>query len=211
MFFYYKTTGKPATSGSSISIDATSTGFVASNTTVSVPHTCSGSNRGLMVFVSTPSARTITSVTYNGVGLTSINRSTGAETVSAYYLIAPATGTNNIVVNLDSTGMIIFGAVSLNGAHQTIQPNANNTQSTTTTSITTNVTTTVGNCWLFMGARAAGDGATDAGASTFERITNNGFLQVFDSNGTVGVGTFGLTTTQVSQPVSHSIIAIRPA
>ena len=71
------------------------------NTTLS--HTCSNRNRLLLVGVtsedSTLADRNITSVTYNSVSMTSaVTATVGNNSSHIWYLIAPDSGTNNIIV-----------------------------------------------------------------------------------------------------------------
>lgn len=87
-------------------------------------HTCSGSDRLLRVTTSHfDNSDTIDSITYNGVALTAVpggSTNNGQYYVTAYYLIAPDTGTHDIVVTV--TGSVFdfgAGAISYTDAHQT--------------------------------------------------------------------------------------------
>ena len=88
-------------------------------------HTCSGTDRLLRVTVSHfDSSDAVTGVTYNGVALTAVP--SGATTngqcwITAYYLIAPDTGTHDIVVTV-AGNVFDFGAgaISYNDVHQTV-------------------------------------------------------------------------------------------
>lgn len=88
-------------------------------------HTCSGADRLLRVTVSHfDSNDAVTDITYNGVALTAVP--SGATTngqywITAYYLIAPDTGTHDIVVTV-SGNVFDFGAgaISYNDVHQTV-------------------------------------------------------------------------------------------
>lgn len=100
---------------------ALTSGVVTSSFTVG-----SGSNRLLLVCVSyaTNSSNRVSSVTYNGTGLTSLIVTTigGVNKLvqEVWYLRAPPTGTANVVVNLNATGVSIMGvgAISLADANQ---------------------------------------------------------------------------------------------
>ena len=87
-------------------------------------HTCSGSDRLLRVTTSHfDSSDTVTGVTYNGVALTAVpsgSTNNGQYYITAYYLIAPDTGTHDIVVTV-SGSVFDFGAgaISYTDAHQT--------------------------------------------------------------------------------------------
>jgi hypothetical protein len=97
----------------------------ASNT-VTWSHTCSGSNRLLIVGVAVGAntSPTISSVTYNGVAMTSVgkmntNNQTNAGFVELFRLIAPATGTNSVVVTTSAAVLTLAaGSVSFTGVHQ---------------------------------------------------------------------------------------------
>lgn len=117
-------------------------------------HTCSGSNRLLVVGISISDSnsanRPVTSVTYNGVALTKIaSVDTGAgtsERVEMWYLINPASGEHNVIIN--TTGILNFisaGAISLTGAKQSGQPDASNTASDSSLEATVTVTTVANN------------------------------------------------------------------
>jgi hypothetical protein len=147
----------------SLSVDATSNsgeGISVSSDTWS--HTCSGSNRILVVGVNarglvSNTNTTVTGVTYNGVALTKIRHDSvdSGDTMRGrtelWYLIAPATGANNIVVTW--TGTVDFeccGAISLTGAIQSSSAiDANNGQSANTdTTPSTDVTVVAQGCYV---------------------------------------------------------------
>lgn len=88
-------------------------------------HTCSGLNRLLRVTVSHfDSSDVVSSITYNGVALTAVPggaTNNGQYYITAYYLIAPDTGTHDIVVTM--TGNVFefgAGAISYVDVHQTV-------------------------------------------------------------------------------------------
>lgn len=106
-------------------------------------HTCTGSDRALDVNISIyDSADFPTSVTYNGVALTLIgSTSNGQYTVYQYYLIAPATGANNIEVAVSGNVFDFVGSgVSLTGVDQTTAIGTQAVNSGTDTTPTVNVT-----------------------------------------------------------------------
>lgn len=100
-------------------------------TTVTWAHIVTGSNTALVVFVGvgqnsgSDATKTISSVTYNAVGMTQIgtpkhtNDST-AGYLACYGLINPTTGTNNVVVTFASAPSTAeCGSVSFTGVNQT--------------------------------------------------------------------------------------------
>jgi uncharacterized repeat protein (TIGR01451 family) len=98
---------------------------------ITVPATVAGTNNVLIVGVSMNitgnTGATVASVTYNGVALTlagAHNDAGNSRRVEIWYLVAPATGTNNVVVNLNlpgGTGVVgtVVGATNVSGADQT--------------------------------------------------------------------------------------------
>jgi hypothetical protein len=147
-------------------------------------HTVSGRNRILIVGVSinNTAGQTVLNpggVTYAGVALTQIG--VGSRTnahVEMWYLIAPSTGTNNVVVTLSggATARFVVGAVSFTNVDQTSPlgtfQSANN--STATASVT--VTSAPGE--LVVGAlakRISTEGATVGAGQTeyWNRVTSN--------------------------------------
>lgn len=134
---------------------STTNGVTVSSLTWS--HTCStSSNRLLVVGVQVEDASAsdavVSSITYNSVALTKIRSDVeGAGPVNRselWYLIAPSTGANNIVVTFAGTvDGATAGAVSFTNALQSGQPNANNGfNQGSNTSITVDVTSTTDNC-----------------------------------------------------------------
>jgi uncharacterized repeat protein (TIGR01451 family) len=113
---------------------ATSIGqhVAAGTTTVTLPHTTAGSNRVLVVGISMNIANntgaTVSGVTYNGVALARAgahNDSGLTRRVEMWYLAAPSTGLNNVVVTVNlpgGTGVlgVVVGAATFTGADQTI-------------------------------------------------------------------------------------------
>lgn len=108
-----------------IAFDTASSGDSGSGqTTLTISHTCNGSNRLLVFGLAMPaSAPNINSVKYAGVDMNLISsvigmpNETGAK-IAFYYLLNPAAGTNNIVVTI-STGYRIIGAgASYTGVNQ---------------------------------------------------------------------------------------------
>lgn len=80
-------------------------------------HTCSGSDRYLLVGVSSPY---VTGVTYAGTAMSLISSyGTGTAAIRVYGLVAPAAGTNSVVVTLSGTALFNAIGVSLAGVDQT--------------------------------------------------------------------------------------------
>lgn len=125
-------------------------------TTLSWSHTCAGTNRilivGVQVFDDTDDTeRTVASVTYNGVAMTRIDRQiTGNIASELWRLVAPATGTNTVLVTLGAANdFSLAQSSSYTGVDQSAPINASNkATSSSTMDATVNVTSTVDNCMV---------------------------------------------------------------
>lgn len=96
-----------------------STGAInASSKTVS--HTTgSGSNRLLLVTVHWNGTQNVSSVTYGGTAMTGLTAVANGNVKSqTYWLAAPASGANNVVVNMSSAANLMVDIVSLSNASQ---------------------------------------------------------------------------------------------
>lgn len=185
-------------------------------------HTCSGSDRILLVAAMCPpdsGSYTGNSCTYNGVSMTEINHvsvSNGTSDwhISLWYLIAPATGANNIVFN--GTFTYAFAAASYTGVNQTNPVDsfaASNSGGSNVTSFAQSTTVVASNCWLVEAFRNMTGGST-AGTGTFQRQVGgypNDTIYLYDSNGTVGTGTQTLNTNFSSNKAGAVILSMSPA
>jgi len=110
----------------SVAIDAVSTG-VTTASSLTISHTTSGTNRLMLVGVSivkeTVGAPTVSSITYNGVGLSLVGAQATSDSegrIEIWRLVAPATGANNVVVNLSAVPQsATVGVMTFTGVHQT--------------------------------------------------------------------------------------------
>lgn len=109
------------------------------NGTQTLSHTCTGSNRYLVFQIARydGTLATLSSITYNGVTMTSIgNTTSGAVRIDSYGLIAPATGANNCSVTLsDADQGVCLSAVSFTGVHQTTPTGTLRTNTGTTSTV----------------------------------------------------------------------------
>lgn len=168
---YLSVTGLSGYAAAGIAFDAATNGNDTTGTSLTFAHTCSGSNRILFVgIVGNTASNLISGVTYNGVAMTQIASSPvqvpSDRYINLYYLVAPATGSNNVVVSASSSTYMAAAAVSYTGAAQTSPIDVDGT--TTTASANTlskALTTTVDNDWTVMICQAGG-GINTSGAST---------------------------------------------
>lgn len=100
--------------------NAASTAF-ADATSVSWSHTVSGSDRLLIMGISTSDQASVTGMTYAGTSLTNILATLTSVNVrvQSRSLVAPATGTNTATITIDIDRRITGRAHSYTGVHQT--------------------------------------------------------------------------------------------
>jgi hypothetical protein len=193
----------------------THSGF-SSASSFSFSHTTSGSDRLLIVHVYDGNDR-VTNVTYNGVGLTLVEDllMTGAaagQYIQLWYLLNPASGTNNVTITGSASMSLYASAVSYTGVEQTGQPDASTKQAASpNTSLTTTVTTTDDNCWL-MGYAYRGTTISAGAGTTLRGGSVAGILEVIDSNGAkTPAGSHSLITTSSSTFAGHVMASFSPA
>lgn len=196
---------------------ASSSGYEASLSTYNWSHTCTGNNRILFVGVSIFAAGSVTSITYNGVNLTFIRSDVnGVYKSELWYLVAPATGSNSIVVTLDASLTSIASAVSYTGVHQTSPIEANaGANGTGAADASVDVTTVADADWVVDNVSTQ-DGAITVGTGNTSRANNSGALgsgAMGDTNGPkspAGAVTMSWTDIAALQSWAISATAIRP-
>jgi hypothetical protein len=159
-----------------ISFDATS-GTTGSGTTVTYSHTCSGTNTILFVAACSYTADRITGITYNGVSMTFINKTSRSTAfISLYYLINPSTGANNVVVSSSPSDTIHSISVSYAGVKQSAQPDNNTTTSAGTQTVATTLTTVASNTWSVHAAMNADQTGTPSASDYTSRNTQSDII-----------------------------------
>jgi hypothetical protein len=137
--------------------------------TVTFSHTCTGTNRLLVLFfVSTAPGHytNVTSCSYNGVALTNatvVHQGSAPEVTSEiWYLVGPATGANTVSVTwANGSGVSPTGAIitaSFTGVSQSSPLDNVNDAADTTTNPTCTLTTGINNA-LVVGGLRNGNGA----------------------------------------------------
>ncbi len=184
-----------------IAFDATANGEKTGTSTLSFSHTCTGSNRILFVgVVSQLGSDNLTGVTYNGVTLTQINKiqNNGGIYSYLYYLIAPATGANNVVVSYTGSTQVNSISVSYTGVAQISPINnstTNNSGASSVSSLTTSLVSNSSPAWMIqLGTGQTNDGTT-AGTGLTKRNGGAGGSpsSMFDSNTSTGSGSYSGT------------------
>lgn len=187
-----------------IAVDTTATGFNGSpGTTINWNHTCSGSNRGLVILAGWNNASISSrSVTYNGAALTQAD---AFGTSGTYYLINPASGTNSCVISWTTSARCAAGSISFSDCDQStmIGNSASNSGSGTTDTLSLtlsaadsiaveNYNATGGNPSL-----SANDGQTQIQQRVLlaPNARTSCWYKVFSSPGSVNLGITGTVST----------------
>lgn len=196
------------------------------NDNYTLAHTCSGSDRFLLVAVYTSGGGTISSITYAGTAMSAITSfvESGSVKVYIYGLVNPASGNNNVVVTFtgsQSTGGI--DAYSFSGVDQTTGYGAIATLagSAHTNSISESITTTQDNSLLvdfFMDNRTVYSGSSPiSGAGQTQKLsssTSNGYWcgSSYERTTTAGSYSTSWTWNHVSSvTASLGVIEILPS
>lgn len=194
-----------------IAFDNSSIG-TGSGTTVTFSHTVAGSNTILFVGVCSrntgfvQSADVVTGVTYNGVAMTQITKVNVQvyEYIYLFYLLAPAAGTNSIIV---SRGAPVSGGINLiglsssyTGVQQSGQPDSSNTNGTGGFTTSVGLTTVANNCWVVgIGSFYQDTGTTANSSGTIRQ--HSGSATLADSNSPISPA--GSTTMDFNNPGSN--------
>lgn len=151
-----------------IAVDTTSNAQEASGaTSKTFSHTCSGSNRVLVVSVMSSGSTDPSGVTYNSVALTKAVSNASPFNCSIWYLASPATGANNIVVSFAASTKFGVGAVSFTGANidSPLGITGSNEDGTGSTTASVTVTTQKNNSYLVDAAAINGNPTITLGGS----------------------------------------------
>ena len=195
-----------------------STNPAASASSLTYAFSTSGNNRFIATIVSgeVGTSDLITGVTYGGAAMTLAAKVPGTAGVSRYlyfyYLVAPASGSNNIVVSASSSTYIRSNTVLYNGVAQ-ISPvdiyTTNHSNSATSLTTTLVVSRTIDNSsWCIL--MAQDPNGCVAGTNSTPRATTGGDYQTFDSNGISPAGSFSMTFTNASSyPMDSIMVALK--
>ena len=166
--------------GVPIAFDAaslTTTGSKGTSHTWSHTVGAAGTNRILIVGTSAESAVAVTNVTYAGQSLTLLGGQSTPGSVTRtelWYILAPATGTNNIVVNLGANKKLAAGAASWTGVHQTATFGTAVFASGTSTSPTVDLTSASGEVVVDAMANKSSTSRTEGANQTLHWSGNSG-------------------------------------
>ena len=172
-----------------IAFDAqSSSGTYSVATSLSWSHTCTGTNRVLIVAARGTSGASdvITGVTYAGVALTKVGSSYKGSSdrwVSLWRLVGPATGANTITISASTSDILMGSSASYTGAGSVSTTTTNATAAAALT-VSTSYTTQAANAWVV--ATVGNDqAAATAGASTAVRGSISSGICLADSNAAV--------------------------
>ena len=191
-----------------IATDAFTDGGFAVATSLTFSATVTGSNPILFVGnLNSTSANNCTDYKYNGVAMTKlVNAITGTADryMDTYYLINPATGAHNVVINCTASDVIAALSASYTGVKQSGFPDASqNTQSDTGTSNTNTLTTVADNAWHGMSLRSAASPSAGTGATIRVTEATIGNMAYFDSNGVIHpAGSHSMTANWAASAVN---------
>jgi len=171
-------------------LDAVSNSGLQTGSSYSFSHTCSGSNRHLLVFVSRFGGSTVSSITYNGVSLTfQQSADYGSGALEVWGLSNPDTGTHNVVVTLAAAQDSIAGALSFNSVHQSSPYNSAIGSNTGTSGDITTFGFVLGLPVVGVNAYDSSISAVDVGLNPVERIN------VGTASGSLGVASHDHVTS----------------
>lgn len=199
-----------------IAFDAASQG-TSSGTSTTYAHNCSGSDRILFQQAYSTTGDDVTGITYNGVSMTQIakiSKDGSSEKLYLYYLIAPATGSNNVVITRSGSGGFLHGATaSFTGALQSGVPDssASAAQTVAATSQSISTTTVLDNCWL-VGAWVCDNGGITGGSATTVRGGDTGFDVIVSGSAAVTpAGSSALAVSYSSTKAAGIVASFAPS
>ena len=192
----------------------TSTAAWASSDSVTYSHTCTGSDLILIVGWSVDNSRTFSSCTYNGVSMTQIGTDVSAgddHRVGLAYLVAPATGANNIILTLSGSGTIQAQAASYTGAAQSGQPDNNTSETTTDDPNAVSLTVNTADSWMLAQIYTKGNSTVSAGSNTSLVIggsLDGSRVGFFDTNSAQSTGSQTMNFDPDSTPSNGAYIVV---
>ncbi len=201
-----------------VTVDATSTGY--SNNpginTFTVSHTTGIGNNRLMLVGISDKNKLVSSVTYGGIALTLVGESVsnGNAHMHIYSLINPASGTANVVVNLNANPDkgIVVGVTTFNNVNQATPMGtfASATAKTTTASVT--VTSVTGELVYNVATYRNVTMTVGAGQTALYNINSGG--EVDGGGASTKPGAASVTTTwtgAASEDWATGAVSIKPA
>lgn len=191
----------------SIALDTSADLGNNTGSTWTVSYTVSGPGPILFVSIMEQGANKVTGITYNGVALTILQskQNVGADFASLWYLAAPATGANNIIVTSSSSNTTYGLAVSYTGVLATTPIDVSGTDAKAGSNPlkVTLVPTLANEWWTAFAYNNPGNNAAGSGATLRNTNDGNTNIRIYDSNGTIS----GSTDVNVTQTGAANMIA----
>lgn len=190
-----------------IAFDAASNTSTSGASPMTWSHTCTGSNRALVVVISQTTGGDVSAVTYNGTAMTQVDISnfTGTKQLYTYLLLAPASGAHTVSISFTSTNLSAVAA-SYTGVKQASGPDAHNKfTGASSTSYAESLSSVADNCWHISGVGGSNPAnAISAGASTTVRqhTEANQTVAIADTNALITPA--GSNTLNFSSPGAMS-------
>ena len=160
-------------------VDAVATGTASAVTSLTVSKVVSGDRTLLIVFVTaedgTDGESNTSGVTYNGTAMTKITgKDQGSDSISAWYLINPDTGTHDIIASFTNAfAEVSLAGISFENVDQTSPIRDNTSASGTTGTITVTLTNSQDNDFVIAGLIKTVVAGTTPGSGQTERWDNN--------------------------------------
>jgi immune inhibitor A len=208
----YESVTLDASAGGSIAFDAASSAHTdPDSSTLSWSHTTSGSDRILIVGVTTRSNTPVTSLTYAGMSLTKIRHDNpgGDVCTELWALLAPPEGTGTVALAVDSATTIEAGATTWTGVGA-LGNNAGASGTGPTASV--DVASASGEVVVDVVGTQNKDAAVTAGEGQTERWNEVGTAGVGAASNEPGASTVTMSWTLAKEESwAVSAVALRPA
>ena len=156
-----------------VAFDAGSGANGSTGTSQTLSHTCSGSNRILWVGCFSNNNSIPSAMTYNGVAMTAHvsklqNSPNSNESIALRFLVAPATGANNIVVTWSTSNPnpSVSGASFTDGTQSAVTEGTQVASGASAASASGTVVTSADNCFSILLVRATGGAGDTAGTNS---------------------------------------------
>ena len=183
------------------------------NSTVTLAHTSTGSDRILFTSIGLFSSATITTLKYADVNMVAVKgpQANGTENYYLRYLFAPASGANNQVLVSSASVNTAIEQSTYSGAHQTnsTEITGGAVETNSASPYTATVTTVADNCWLVGRARTSA-AATVASTGTTQRASQ--FSSYGDSDGAkTPAGAYSMAWTTTAGTIFGQVCSFAPS
>lgn len=191
-----------------IAYQAQSTGSVFFSTSLTFSHTPSGTDRVLIVSVTSLDTSATITATFNGVSMTQIATldNNGVYRQTAFYLVNPSATTANVVVTSTVTDIIRACAVTYSGAQQDSSViDGSNSGFNDGVILNTTITTSNSGTW---GISCVGGEETPPvpDSQTSRSVSSDEGARIADTNGAMSVGSNTATLPSNGGFAAHSNI-----